>query len=213
MNLLICCKDYNIKRLVYASSSSVYGDNDILPKQEDKTGNVLSPYAATKKMDEIYANVFWRCYGIETIGMRYFNVFGPRQDPKGCYAAVIPKFIYLMKNNIIPTINGDGSYSRDFTFVNNVVEANYLALNTNNKKAFGEAFNIGAGGNITIGKLANIIKEGVGYKGEIKNGCHRKGDIPHSHANITKAQQILNYNPKISFSEGIKRLLELENKL
>lgn len=210
LNILLCCKDYNVKRLVYASSSSVYGDNDVLPKEESKTGNVLSPYAATKKMDEIYANVFWRCYGIETIGMRYFNVFGERQDPNGAYAAVIPKFISLMKQNKSPTVNGDGSYSRDFTFIDNVVKANYLALNTNNSKAYGEAFNIGAGGNITIGKLAEIIKEGVGFKGEILFGENRRGDIPHSHANITKAKTILGYNPKISFSEGIKILLGLE---
>lgn len=208
LNLLICCKDYKVKRLVYASSSSVYGDNDILPKEETKMGNVLSPYAATKKIDEIYANVFWKCYGIETIGMRYFNVFGQRQDPNGAYAAVIPKFINLMKNNIVPTVNGDGSYSRDFTFIDNVIEANYLALTTTNKLAYGEAFNIGAGGNITIGKLAEIIKDGVGYTGEIKFGSNRKGDIPHSHANITKAQNILGYNPKITFNEGIKILLE-----
>ena len=122
LNLLICCKEFGVYRLVYASSSSVYGDNNVLPKEEPRVGNVLSPYAATKKIDEIYANVFWRCYGIQTIGMRYFNVFGPRQDPKGAYAAVIPKFIDLMRNNKEPTINGDGTYSRDFTFVDNVVQ-------------------------------------------------------------------------------------------
>lgn len=207
LNVLICCKEFNVNRLVYASSSSVYGDNPVLPKVENRVGNVLSPYAATKKIDEIYANVFWRCYGIQTIGMRYFNVFGPRQDPKGAYAAVIPKFIDLMKNNKEPTINGDGTYSRDFTFIDNVVQANYLALNTENDKAYGEAFNIGAGGNITIGKLAEIIKDGVGFKGEIKLGPNRAGDIPHSHANITKARTILGYDPKINFTEGIKILL------
>ena len=207
-NILLCCKEFGVKRLVYASSSSVYGNNQTLPKQEDKVGLVLSPYAATKKIDEIYANIFWQCYGLETIGTRYFNVFGPRQDPKGAYAAVIPKFIDLMKTNQIPTINGDGTYSRDFTYIDNVVQANYLALNTTNKDAFGEAFNIGAGGNITIGKLAQIIKDGVGYTGKIKFGVNRKGDIPHSHADITKAKTILGYNPNISFSQGIKILLE-----
>jgi len=207
LNILICCKEFGVHRLVYASSSSVYGDNPILPKIENRVGNVLSPYAATKKIDEIYANVFWRCYGIETIGMRYFNVFGKRQDPNGAYAAVIPKFISLMKQNKSPTVNGDGSYSRDFTFIDNVVEANYLALNTNNSEAYGEAFNIGAGGNITIGKLAEIIKDGVGFKGEILYGDNRRGDIPHSHADIIKGRTILGYNPKISFLEGIKILL------
>lgn len=208
INLLLCCKDYNVKRFVYASSSSVYGDNEILPKVESKIGNVLSPYAATKKINEIYANVFWRCYGIETIGMRYFNVFGPRQDPKGAYAAVIPKFIDLMKHNKSPIINGDGTFSRDFTFIDNVVEANYLALNTTNIQAFGETFNIGAGGNITIEKLTEIIKTHLGFKGEIIKGPSRKGDIPHSHADILKAQQILGYNPKINFTDGINLLLE-----
>lgn len=207
LNILLCCKEFNVKRLVYASSSSVYGDNPTLPKEESKTGNVLSPYAATKKIDEIYANVFWRCYGIETIGMRYFNVFGPRQDPNGAYAAVIPKFIHLMKNNISPTINGDGNFSRDFTFIKNVVQANYLALNTNNKLCFGEAFNIGAGGNTTILKLYQTIKEGLGFQGDVILGENRKGDIPHSHANISKAKELLNYNPTISFEEGIKSLL------
>lgn len=210
LNILICCKEFNVKRLVYASSSSVYGDNNVLPKEESKVGNVLSPYAATKKMDEIYANVFYKCYNIQTIGMRYFNVFGARQDPKGAYAAVIPKFIDLMRNNKSPTINGDGTYSRDFTFVDNVVQANFLALNTDNEKAYGEAFNIGAGGNITIGELSEIIKRNVGFKGEIIKGPLRPGDIPHSHANITKAKTVLNYNPKISFNEGIKTLLQRE---
>ncbi|ADO67251.1 putative NAD-dependent epimerase/dehydratase [Cafeteria roenbergensis virus] len=208
INLLLCCKDYNVKRFVYASSSSVYGDNEILPKVESKIGNVLSPYAATKKINEIYANVFWRCYGIETIGMRYFNVFGPRQDPKGAYAAVIPKFIDLMKHNKNPIINGDGTFSRDFTFIDNVVEANYLALNTTNIQAFGEAFNIGAGGNITIGELGEIIKTHLRFQGEIIKGPSRKGDIQHSHANISKAQSILGYYPAISFTKGISILLK-----
>lgn len=209
LNILICCKEFNVNRLVYASSSSVYGDNNTLPKQENKIGNVLSPYAATKKIDEIYANVFYRCYGIETIGLRYFNVFGPRQDPKGAYAAVIPKFIDLMKNNISPTINGDGTFSRDFTFVDNVVQANYLALNTENKKAYGETFNIGAGGNITILDLAHTIKKKLRFKGEIKLGPIRQGDIPHSHANIAKAKTILGYDPKINFTCGINKLLSI----
>lgn len=207
LNILVCCKNYGVKRVVYASSSSVYGDNDILPKQENKVGNVLSPYAATKKIDEIYANIFWRCYKIETIGTRYFNVFGPRQDPNGPYAAVIPKFIDLMRKNKSPTINGDGSFSRDFTFVDNVVQANLLALNTTNNKAFGEAFNIGAGGNTTILQLFNVLKEKLNFDGDVKFVMKRTGDIPHSHADITKAKTILGYNPKIKFSEGISKLV------
>lgn len=208
LNILICCKEFGVYRLVYASSSSVYGDDTNLPKVENTIGNVLSPYAATKKIDEIYANVFYRCYGIQTIGLRYFNVFGPRQDPKGAYAAVIPKFIDLMKNGISPTINGDGSFSRDFTFVDNVVQANYLALNTENQNAFGQAFNIGAGGNITILNLAHTIKQKLGFNGEIKLGPIRSGDIPHSHADISKAKNILGYDPKINFNQGITLLLD-----
>ena len=207
LNVLVCCKNYGVKRVVYASSSSVYGDNDILPKQENKVGNVLSPYAATKKIDEIYANLFWRCYKIETIGTRYFNVFGPRQDPNGPYAAVIPKFIDLMKKNKSPTINGDGSFSRDFTFVDNVVQANLLALNTTNNKAYGEAFNIGAGGNTTILELFNVLKEKLNFEGDVKFAMKRIGDIPHSHADISKARTILGYDPKIKFSEGISKLV------
>lgn len=208
LNILICCKEFGVYRLVYASSSSVYGDDTNLPKVENTLGNVLSPYAATKKIDEIYANVFYKCYGIQTIGLRYFNVFGPRQDPKGAYAAVIPKFIDLMKNGISPTINGDGSFSRDFTFIDNVVQANYLALNTENQNAFGQAFNIGAGGNITILDLAHTIKQKLGFNGEIKLGPIRSGDIPHSHADISKAKQLLNYDPKINFNQGITLLLD-----
>lgn len=207
LNILVCCKNYGVKRVVYASSSSVYGDNDILPKQENKVGNVLSPYAATKKIDEIYANLFWRCYKIETIGTRYFNVFGPRQDPNGPYAAVIPKFIDLMKKNKSPTINGDGSFSRDFTFVDNVVQANLLALNTTNNKAYGEAFNIGAGGNTTILELFNVLKEKLNFDGDVKFVMKRIGDIPYSHADISKARTILGYDPKIKFSEGISKLV------
>ena len=207
LNVLVCCKNYGVKRVVYASSSSVYGDNDILPKQENKVGNVLSPYAATKKIDEIYANLFWRCYKIETIGTRYFNVFGPRQDPNGPYAAVIPKFIDLMKKNKSPTINGDGSFSRDFTFVDNVVQANLLALNTTNNKAYGEAFNIGAGGNTTILELFNVLKEKLNFEGDVKFAMKRIGDIPYSHADISKARTILGYDPKIKFSEGISKLV------
>ena len=156
LNILIAAKEENIKRVVYASSSSIYGDHPDLPKTEEKTGNLLSPYAATKAIDEIYAGVFTRCYGMECIGLRYFNIFGPRQDPHGSYAAVIPKFIDSMKKGEKPLINGDGSYSRDFTYVENAVQANILALTTENEKCFGEAFNIGAGGQTT---LVELIKE------------------------------------------------------
>ena len=203
LNLLIAAKEEGIKRVVYASSSSVYGDHPVLPKVEENTGNVLSPYAATKAIDELYAGVFTKCYNMECIGLRYFNVFGPRQDPKGAYAAVIPKFIDIMKNGNSPTINGDGSFSRDFTYVDNVVQANVKALTTNNKEGYGEVFNIGAGGRITILELVDAINKGLSTNIKPILGENRPGDIPHSNACVDKAKKILNYEPKISFEQGI----------
>ena len=207
LNILIAAKEENIKRVVYASSSSIYGDHPDLPKTEEKTGNLLSPYAATKAIDEIYAGVFTRCYGMECIGLRYFNIFGPRQDPHGPYAAVIPKFIDLMKKDENPLINGDGSYSRDFTYVENAVQANILALTTENEKCFGEAFNIGAGGQTTLVELIKEIQENLQTTIEPIFGPLRPGDIPHSNANITKARAMLGYDPKISFKEGMRKYM------
>lgn len=206
-NILLTAKEKGIKRIVYASSSSVYGDNPILPKEEENTGNVLSPYAATKAIDEIYAGVFTKCYDMEIIGLRYFNIFGPRQDPNGMYAAVIPKFIQLMKEDKQPTINGDGTFSRDFTHVENAVQANIKALTTTNSKAFGEAFNIGCGGQYTLNTLVEIINKYLQKNIKPIYGPQRKGDIPHSNATITKAQTILNYNPLIDFENGLKDLI------
>ena len=205
LNILLAAKESGIKRIVYASSSSVYGDEEVLPKTEEKVGKVLSPYAATKKIDEIYANVFTRCYGMELLGMRYFNVFGKRQDPKCAYAAVIPKFINMMKQGKRPTINGDGTYSRDFTYIDNVVKANILAMLTTNKECYGEVFNIGASGRVTIMELFEAIKTHLKVDLEPILGTHRPGDIPHSFANVSKAQAMLNYTPFIDFSEGIRR--------
>lgn len=203
LNILISAKEAGIKRVVYASSSSVYGDHPVLPKVEENTGNLLSPYAATKKIDEIYGSVFTRCYGMECIGLRYFNVFGRRQDPNGAYAAVIPKFINLMKNGKSPTINGDGNFSRDFTYIDNVIQANVLAMTTTNTNSFGEAFNIGVEGQTTIYELFKIIKDELELDIEPIFGPNRSGDIPHSNADISKARKILNYNPQIKFKEGI----------
>lgn len=207
LNILIAAKEQNIKRIVYASSSSVYGDDTRLPKQEENTGKVLSPYAATKLIDEVYANVFTKCYEMECIGLRYFNVFGPRQDPNGAYAAVIPKFIQLMKDGKTPQINGDGSFSRDFTYIDNVIEANYLALTTNNKESFGQAFNIGTGEQTTILELFNIISKTLNVSIEPIFCAVRNGDIPHSNADISKAQTVLKYDPKISFSKGLLKTI------
>ena len=208
LNVLIVAKEMNIKRIVYASSSSVYGDSNVLPKIEDIIGKPLSPYAVTKYVNELYANVFSKLYDLECIGLRYFNVFGPNQDPNGAYAAVIPKFIKSLKENISPTINGDGQYSRDFTFVDNVVQANYLAMTTTNKECFGDIFNIGAGGRITMLELYKSIATNMNSDLEPKFGNYRKGDIPHSNADISKAKNLLNYNPTVSFDEGIKKTIE-----
>ena len=205
LNVLIAAKEASIKRIVYASSSSVYGDNPVLPKVEANTGNVLSPYAATKAIDEIYAGVFSRCYDMECIGLRYFNIFGPRQDPNGAYAAVIPKFIALMKNGKQPTINGDGTFSRDFTYVENAVQANILALTTDNQECFGDAFNIGAGGQTSLLELISTIQKELNVDIEPIFGPNRPGDIPHSNADISKAQTMLGYNPRISFEMGMEK--------
>ena len=211
LNILISAKEAGIKRVVYASSSSVYGDHPVLPKVEENTGNLLSPYAATKKIDEIYGAVFTRCYGMECIGLRYFNVFGRRQDPNGAYAAVIPKFINLMKNGKSPTINGDGAYSRDFTYIDNVIQANILAMTTTNTESFGEAFNIGVEGQTTIYELFKIIKDELKLDMEPIFGQNRSGDIPHSNADISKARKILDYNPQILFKEGIIKTIYYYN--
>lgn len=211
LNILISAKEAGIKRVVYASSSSVYGDHPVLPKVEENTGNLLSPYAATKKIDEIYGSVFTRCYEMECIGLRYFNVFGRRQDPNGAYAAVIPKFINLMKNGKSPTINGDGNYSRDFTYIDNVIQANILAMTTQNTESFGEALNIGVEGQTTIYDLFKIIKDELKLDMEPIFGPNRSGDIPHSNADISKAKKILNYNPQILFKEGIITTIKYYN--
>lgn len=206
-NLLIAAKENGCRRFVYASSSSVYGDSESLPKIEQNTGNVLSPYAATKKINEIYANVFNKCYGMEIIGLRYFNVFGERQNPDGEYAAVIPKFIDSVKNRESPTIFGDGSFSRDFTYVKNVVHANYLALTTTNSECFGEIFNIGAGGRVTINEIFFKICRIMGANITPNYQPNRKGDIPHSNASIEKARIMLGYVPEIEFEEGLRRTI------
>lgn len=210
LNILLAAKENNIKRIVYASSSSVYGDNNTLPKVEERTGNVLSPYAATKAIDEIYANVFTKCYGLECIGLRYFNIFGPRQDPNGAYAAVIPKFIKLLKDDIQPVINGDGEFSRDFTYVDNAVSANILALTTENKDCFGEVFNIGSGGQVKVIEMFDLIKKFLNKDIEPIFANNRAGDIPHSNASITKAQTLLNYEVLVTFEHGLYKLINLK---
>ena len=206
-NLIIAAKENGCQRFVYASSSSVYGDEASLPKIEKKTGDVLSPYAATKKINEIYGNIFYRCYGMEMIGLRYFNVFGEKQNPNGEYAAVIPKFIKSIKNGQSPMIFGDGNYSRDFTYIKNVVHANYLALTTKNQECSGEVFNIGAGGRITINEIFEKICKILGTNISPNYQPNRKGDIPHSNASIEKANKMLGYVPEYDFEQGLQRTI------
>jgi UDP-N-acetylglucosamine/UDP-N-acetylgalactosamine 4-epimerase len=211
-NMLLAAKEAGIKRFVYASSSSVYGDNKESPKREDTIGNQMSPYAVTKHIDELYANIFSRSFGMECIGLRYFNVFGPKQNPSGAYAAVIPKFILELLNNEKPTINGDGSFSRDFTYIDNVVQANILAMTTENNECFGQAINIGLNNHITISELYSLIKDSLNSFMEPNYGKMRTGDVPHSHADVTKAKTLLNYDPRVTFEVGITRTVDWFNE-
>jgi len=209
LNMLVASKEANIKRFVYAASSSTYGDSESLPKVEDVIGKPLSPYAITKYVNELYADVFSKTYGLETIGLRYFNVFGRRQDPNGAYAAVIPKFVSQLMNLESPTINGDGNYSRDFTYIDNVVQANLLSL-VADEKAINTVYNVAYGDRNTLNDLMNYLKDFLSdYKSEIKNvkvinGANRQGDIPHSHASIQKARDLLKYNPLFSLQDGLR---------
>lgn len=209
LNMLWAAKENNVKRFVYAASSSTYGDHPGLPKKEETIGNPLSPYAVTKYVNELYAQVFSNTYGVETIGLRYFNVFGPKQDPNGAYAAVIPKFINLLLKGESPTINGDGSHSRDFTFIDNVVQINQLAALTDNKKAINSVFNVACGDNTNLNELIKAVKEGLNEHGfntnnPVNYGPERKGDVKHSLASIGKAEKLLGYEPAINFKEGIE---------
>jgi UDP-N-acetylglucosamine/UDP-N-acetylgalactosamine 4-epimerase len=207
LNMMVASRDNGIKRFVYASSSSVYGDEPNLPKVEGREGKLLSPYAITKKVDELYAKNFYDLYGLETVGLRYFNVFGKKQDPHSYYAAVIPRFIKSLLNDEVPTINGDGMQSRDFTYVENVIEANMKACLAG-KEAAGEAFNIAYGGREHLIDLYYKICELLGKDIEPKFGPDRKGDIRHSNADITKARKLLKYNPEWSFESGIEASVE-----
>lgn len=194
-----------IKRIVYAASSSTYGDHPDLPKQEDKIGNPLSPYAVTKLVNELYARVFGSLYGMELIGLRYFNIFGPRQSPKGPYAAVIPLFIQAFMKGESPKINGDGSFSRDFTYVANAVQANKKALFTDNAAAINQVYNIACGGTTSLNEMVKALQELTGSELAAVHGPTRLGDIPHSLADIQKASAYLNYHPEVQFREGLSK--------
>jgi UDP-N-acetylglucosamine 4-epimerase len=214
LNMLVASKDANVKRFVYAASSSTYGDSESMPKVEGVIGKPLSPYAVTKYVNELYADVFSKTYGLETIGLRYFNVFGRRQDPNGAYAAVIPKFVSQLMKHESPVINGDGNFSRDFTYVDNVVQANLLSLVSTDKKVINTVYNVAFGDRNTLNDLMKYLKE---YLSEFDNaikdievvhGSNRVGDIPHSHASIEKAKQNLKYNPQYSLEQGLKEAVK-----
>jgi UDP-N-acetylglucosamine 4-epimerase len=208
LNIFTAAKESNIKRVVYAASSSTYGDHPGLPKLEDEIGNPLSPYAVTKYVNELYAKVYASVYGLQLIGLRYFNVFGPKQDPEGAYAAVIPLFMKAVLNNEPPVINGDGEQSRDFTFVDNAVQANVKALFTNDSQALNQVYNIAYGEQTTLNELFEYLKQIAGSDLAPKYGAERAGDVRHSLADISKAKTFLDYNPGISVKEGLKNAFE-----
>ncbi len=214
LNMLVAARDANVKRFVYAASSSTYGDSKELPKVEDQIGKPLSPYAVTKYVNELYAHVFGLNYGMEIIGLRYFNVFGRRQSPNGAYAAVIPKFVQLFMDHESPVINGDGTNSRDFTYIDNVIQMNHLAAMTDNKAAIGEVFNTAVGDQSTLLELVTLLKVLLGkFDSEItsvavKFGPERAGDIPHSLASIEKAKSLLGYRPSHNLKTGLSEAID-----
>lgn len=210
LNMLVASRDAGVKRFVFAASSSTYGDSKSLPKVEDVIGKPLSPYAITKYVNELYADVFAKTYGLEYIGLRYFNVFGRRQDPFGAYAAVIPLFVKKFMAHESPVINGDGEYSRDFTYIDNVIQMNLLAITTTNPNAVNQVYNTAFGERTTLNMLVGYLKEFLSeYDSDISNvevvhGPNRQGDIPHSLACIDKAKTLLNYEPQYSMRDGLR---------
>jgi UDP-N-acetylglucosamine 4-epimerase len=214
LNVLVAARDANVKRFVYAASSSTYGDSQELPKTEENIGKPLSPYAVTKYVNELYAHVFGLNYGMQVIGLRYFNVFGRRQSPQGAYAAVIPKFVELLINHQSPKINGDGTFSRDFTYIDNVIQMNHLAALTDNPDATGEVFNTAVGQKADLNQLTAKLKDLLKQFDpaianiEIEHGPERNGDIPHSLASIEKAQTILGYSPTHTLETGLVEAID-----
>lgn len=208
LNIFQAAVENKIQRVVFAASSSTYGDSEGLPKVEPTIGNPLSPYAVTKYVNELYAEVFAKTYDFQFIGLRYFNVFGPKQDPGGAYAAVIPLFMKAALENKPPYINGDGSYSRDFTFVENAVQANVRALFTENEKAINQIYNIAFGERTTLNELWQFIKEVSETSADVQHRDFRVGDIPHSLADITKAKTLLEYEPKIDVKTGLNKVYQ-----
>jgi UDP-N-acetylglucosamine 4-epimerase len=214
LNMLVAARDQGVRRFVYAASSSTYGDHQDLPKKEDKIGRPLSPYAVTKYVNELYADVFARVYGMETIGLRYFNVFGKRQDPEGAYAAVIPKWIGQLLSGQQPVINGDGETSRDFCYIENTLQANLLAASSNNKDAFNQVYNVAYGERTSLTELFVAIKQNLAaYSPDVESiepiyGDFRKGDVRHSLADISKARTLLGYEPGFNVNDGMKKTID-----
>ncbi|KAB7530497.1 NAD-dependent epimerase/dehydratase family protein [Flagellimonas olearia] len=214
LNMLVAARDANVKRFVYAASSSTYGDSKELPKVEDIIGKPLSPYAITKYVNELYADIFSKTYGMETIGLRYFNVFGRRQDPNGAYAAVIPKFVIQLINHESPTINGDGSYSRDFTYIDNVVQMNMRALMSQDPRAVNTVYNVAYGQRTDLNELVSLLKHYLSNydheiaKIDVKYGSERTGDVPHSLASIEKGKELLGYSPNFDIEKGLQEAVK-----
>ncbi|MUP46861.1 SDR family oxidoreductase [Gramella sp. BOM4] len=210
LNMLVAARDNEVKRFVYAASSSTYGDSESLPKVEGKIGKPLSPYAITKYVNELYADIFKSAYNLDTIGLRYFNVFGRKQDPNGAYAAVIPKFVMQFMQHESPVINGDGTYSRDFTYIDNVIQMNLLAITSKDEKAVNQVYNTAVGDRTNLLELTQLLKKHLSeydseiLKVEIKHGPNRPGDIPHSLASVEKAKELLGYSPTHKIEEGLK---------
>ena len=211
--MLVAASNAKVKRFIYAASSSTYGDSVGLPKVEEVIGKPLSPYAITKYVNELYADIFSRSYGLETIGLRYFNVFGRKQDPQGAYAAVIPKFVMQLMNHESPQINGDGNYSRDFTYIDNVIHMNELAMLTKDEAAINTVYNTAYGDRNTLNDLVGYLKQELGvFDPKINDipviyGANREGDIPHSLASIEKAKTLLGYDPQFSLEQGLKEAI------
>ena len=214
LNMLVAARDEKVDKFVYAASSSTYGDSEVLPKVEDKIGKPLSPYAITKYVNELYADIFSKTYGLKTIGLRYFNVFGRRQDPNGAYAAVIPKFVIQLMNYDSPVINGDGNFSRDFTYIDNVIQMNELAMLSNNIESINTVYNTAFGDRTTLNQLIGNLKDILSkYDSKINSveiiyGPNRQGDIPHSLASIEKANRLLNYEPKYNLYKGLEEAIK-----
>ncbi|QJP34901.1 SDR family oxidoreductase [Nonlabens sp. Ci31] len=214
LNILTACKNEEVDKLVYAASSSTYGDSKALPKVEDQIGKPLSPYAITKYVNELYADVFYKTYGLKSIGLRYFNVFGRRQDPNGAYAAVIPKFIAHLMNRKSPIINGDGTFSRDFTYIDNVIQANELAMLSTQEESNNCVLNIAFGERTTISDLVQTLKDLLSRSTKsiqnlkINYGPNREGDVPHSLASIQKAKDVIGYDPQYSLQDGLKESIK-----